>query len=68
MDQSIEAQRAYWTKWNAEGREHTLSDISLDQRQTVVEWLTALGRTGLDVIDVGCGAGWLEPTLMQFGT
>lgn len=33
----------------------------------VVEWLMALGRTGLDVINVGCGAGWLEPTLMQFG-
>jgi 2-polyprenyl-3-methyl-5-hydroxy-6-metoxy-1,4-benzoquinol methylase len=67
MDQSLQAQENYWTKWNAEGREHSLSDISLDQRETAIAWLEALGRRDLNIIDVGCGAGWLEPALMQFG-
>lgn len=67
MNQPIETQQAYWTKWNAEGREHRLSDISRDQLEVVLGWLTSLGKTDLNIIEVGCGAGWLCPTLMQFG-
>ncbi len=67
MDQRIETQQAYWTKWNAEGREHRLSDISRDQQDVVLGWLKAVGRTNLNIIEVGCGAGWLCPTLTQFG-
>ena len=67
MDQPIETQQTYWTKWNAEGREHRLSDISRDQLGVVLGWLTAIGRTDLNIIEVGCGAGWLCPTLKPFG-
>jgi 2-polyprenyl-3-methyl-5-hydroxy-6-metoxy-1,4-benzoquinol methylase len=67
MNQPIETQQAYWTKWSAEGREHRLSDISRDQLEVVLGWLTSLGKTELKIIEVGCGAGWLCPTLMQFG-
>lgn len=67
MDQPIELQQAFWDDWNASGREQRLSDISYDQKEVVLGWLGALGRTDLDIIDVGCGAGWLCPWLKPFG-
>ncbi|MGD9982227.1 MAG: class I SAM-dependent methyltransferase [Hyphomonadaceae bacterium] len=67
MEKSIAAQRAYWTSWNASTRERRLSDTALDQREVVANWLGQVGRTNLDIIEVGCGAGWLCPTLAEFG-
>ncbi|MGD9967296.1 MAG: class I SAM-dependent methyltransferase [Hyphomonadaceae bacterium] len=67
MDQPIELQQAFWDEWNAGGREQRLSDISTDQKEVVLGWLDALGRTDLDIIEVGCGAGWLCPGLKAFG-
>lgn len=67
MNEPIPAQQAYWTKWNAEHREKRLSDISRDQEEFVTAWLEELGRKDLDIIEVGCGAGWLCPTLAQYG-
>ena len=67
MNQPIELQRSFWNEWNAHNRETRLSDVSEDQRTLVVEWLQGLGRTGLDILEVGCGAGWLCPSLTPFG-
>jgi 2-polyprenyl-3-methyl-5-hydroxy-6-metoxy-1,4-benzoquinol methylase len=67
MDQPIELQQAFWDTWNASGREHRLSDISTDQKEVVLGWLGALGRSDLDIFEVGCGAGWLCPSLKPFG-
>lgn len=67
MNEPIPAQQAYWTKWNTENREKRLSDISRDQEEFVTAWLSDLGRKDLEIIEVGCGAGWLCPTLKQFG-
>lgn len=63
----LAAQRAAWERWNAETREQRLGEVSTDQRDYVVAWLERLGRTDLDIIDVGCGAGWLCPSLVSFG-
>jgi len=41
--------------------------VSRDQKKVVLAWLTSIGRTDLDILDVGCGAGWLDPSLKQFG-
>lgn len=62
-----EQQRLAWEKWNAETREKRLSEVSADQRDYVVAWLERLGSKDLDIIDVGCGAGWLCPSLEPFG-
>jgi 2-polyprenyl-3-methyl-5-hydroxy-6-metoxy-1,4-benzoquinol methylase len=67
MDQPIEVQQAYWNKWNAAKGQRPLSDISRDQRDIVVQWLTHIGRTDLDILEVGCGAGWMCPSLKPFG-
>jgi SAM-dependent methyltransferase len=63
----IAVQEAYWNDWNAAKTERPLSDNSIDQRRIAVEWLTSLGRTDLDILEVGCGAGWLCPSLKPFG-
>jgi 2-polyprenyl-3-methyl-5-hydroxy-6-metoxy-1,4-benzoquinol methylase len=67
MDHSIEVQQAFWNRWNAAKGERPLSDISRDQRDVVVQWLTHIGRTDLDILEVGCGAGWMCPSLKPFG-
>jgi 2-polyprenyl-3-methyl-5-hydroxy-6-metoxy-1,4-benzoquinol methylase len=67
MSEPIALQRAYWTEWNAANRERGLSEISRDQREMTIAWLSRLDRTNLDVIEVGCGAGWLCPALKAFG-
>lgn len=67
MNQPIELQRDYWDAWNASNREHHQSEVSRDQRAMVLGWLADLNRTDLDIIEVGCGAGWLCPSLKPFG-
>lgn len=67
MDQPIALQQAFWNEWNAAKAERELSDTSIDQREIIVRWLTRLGRTDLNILEVGCGAGWLCPSLQPFG-
>jgi 2-polyprenyl-3-methyl-5-hydroxy-6-metoxy-1,4-benzoquinol methylase len=64
---ALQAQRAYWTSWNVSTREQRLSEVSRDQREVVLRWLRATKRIDLDIIEVGCGAGWLCPSLKEFG-
>ncbi|MEZ5961814.1 MAG: methyltransferase domain-containing protein [Hyphomonadaceae bacterium] len=67
MASTIQAQQAYWNGWNKTNRETHVSDTGLDQRDVVLNWLRQLGRTDLDIIEVGCGTGWLCPSLAAFG-
>jgi 2-polyprenyl-3-methyl-5-hydroxy-6-metoxy-1,4-benzoquinol methylase len=59
-------QRAYWNAWNRTTRAVRLTEISERQRQVVLGWL---GRGGgdLEIIDVGCGAGWMCEALCAYG-
>ena len=61
-------QRRCWNEWNSStGRTKTLDDVSSRQAKIVCEWLSALGRTDLNIIEVGCGAPWFTPQLARFG-
>ena len=62
----IEQQRSMWNEWNRV-REEEQDEVPLRQARTVEEWLRGLERTDLDILDVGCGAGWLEPWLAKYG-
>ena len=44
-----------------------MGEVSSDQKKVVLAWLADIGRTDLDILDVGCGAGWLDTSLKQFG-
>jgi len=63
----IPLQQAFWNDWNAAHREHAVDVVSLDQAKTVGGWLERIGRRGLDILEVGCGSGWLCSQLTAFG-
>ena len=65
--QPIALQQSFWDNWNAQHREASVGEVSSDQKKVVLAWLTNIGRTDLDILDVGCGSGWLDPSLKQFG-
>lgn len=65
--QHTELQRAFWNAWNASTRELKLSDISRDQGATVLRWLESASRNNMNILEVGCGAGWLCPWLKVYG-
>ncbi len=63
----ISLQQSFWNRWNASHREHSVDEIPRRQAEIVCGWLDSLGRQDLDIIDVGCGAGWLCRQLLRFG-
>jgi len=60
-------QRHAWNDWNAKTREHSQGEASKRQAAQVERWLRALNRQDLELIDVGCGAGWMCGRLLPFG-
>jgi 2-polyprenyl-3-methyl-5-hydroxy-6-metoxy-1,4-benzoquinol methylase len=66
--QPIDLQKSFWNGWNASTREKQIDEISIDQAKVIQNWLIAEGRVDLDIIDVGCGAGWLCSQLTPFGS
>jgi 2-polyprenyl-3-methyl-5-hydroxy-6-metoxy-1,4-benzoquinol methylase len=66
-DIPLEAQREMWNRWNAQHRERSQGEVSRRQAAVVEQWLEALGRTDLKLIDIGCGAGWMCERLLRFG-
>jgi 2-polyprenyl-3-methyl-5-hydroxy-6-metoxy-1,4-benzoquinol methylase len=63
----ISLQQSFWNGWNATHTKEAVDRVSARQAEVVCAWLDALGRRDLDIIEVGCGAGWLCPQLMRFG-
>lgn len=63
----IDRQRRMWNAWNAQYREDRVDESSLRQGVVVRSWLERLGRVDLDILEVGCGAGWFSPVLATFG-
>jgi 2-polyprenyl-3-methyl-5-hydroxy-6-metoxy-1,4-benzoquinol methylase len=63
----IELQKSFWNGWNASTREKEVGEVSIEQSRVILDWLTALGRTDLNIIDIGCGSGWLCAHLSKFG-
>ena len=63
----IPLQQRYWNQWNASTREKAIDERSIRQAKVVCEWLGALGRMDLNIIEVGCGAAWFTPKLVRFG-
>jgi SAM-dependent methyltransferase len=65
--QPIALQQSFWDNWNAQNRETSVGEVSNDQKRVVLSWFHGIGRNDLDILDVGCGTGWLDPSLKQFG-
>src|SRR5262245_2014932 len=63
----IAVQQAFWNEWNTTAREATISEVALEQADVIVSWFERIGRSDLEIIEVGCGTGWLCPRLTRFG-
>lgn len=60
-------QRDYWNAWNIEKAQRALSEVSERQKREALKRLSVLGRTDLNLLEVGCGAAWMTPWLKAFG-
>jgi SAM-dependent methyltransferase len=69
MSDEIERQRRFWNSWNAKYREQikAMPEANRRQARTVIGWVRALGRTDLDILEIGCGSGWFCRQLAAFG-
>jgi 2-polyprenyl-3-methyl-5-hydroxy-6-metoxy-1,4-benzoquinol methylase len=55
----------FWNRWNAENREQLQGDVSHRQAEVVLGWLA--GRSGLFILEAGCGSGWMAERLTEHG-
>lgn len=62
---SPDAARRFWNSWNAASREQGQDRTPLEQARVVEGWLR--GRTGLSVLEAGCGTGWMSQRLAGHG-
>jgi 2-polyprenyl-3-methyl-5-hydroxy-6-metoxy-1,4-benzoquinol methylase len=63
----IVAQQSFWNSWNEHYGKGVLDSATKRQAEIVGGWLESLGRSDLDILEVGCGSGWFCPQLTRFG-
>lgn len=64
-------QQRFWSTWNAQHREQTVGPVSEQQATVILDWMrevpgASLGKK-LNILEVGCGSGWLCERLASFG-
>ena len=58
----------FWDEWNWRSRQpDQLGVISHDQEREVLRFLAETGVRDAEILDVGCGTGWLCEHLLRFG-
>lgn len=67
MTAPIALQQDFWNRWNADVREASIQDVSKRQAEVVLGWLDETRRRDLNILEVGCGAGWFCPLLTRYG-
>lgn len=67
FEEPITAQQSYWNQWNSMFLDHQRGPVSQRQAQVVEGWLERWGRRDLDVLEVGCGSGWMCGRLQAYG-
>lgn len=65
-DAPMPEQAKFWNSWNP-CRENEVGTVSMEQSNVIQSWLERLGKFDLNIIDVGCGAGWMCEKLTRFG-
>lgn len=70
MTPEISDQQRFWNAWNAEFREDPtkLAPVNQRQAQFVLQRLRELGPERRDIVEVGCGSGWLCGQMRSFGS
>jgi 2-polyprenyl-3-methyl-5-hydroxy-6-metoxy-1,4-benzoquinol methylase len=65
---SISRQKQFWETWNAKMRdpEH-LNEWSLRRGEIILKFFQSLGLQNPEILDFGCGTGWLSERLASYG-
>lgn len=63
----IAAQQRFWNQWNTAHREHQRDEVPTRQAAVVCSWLDGIDKRPLDILEVGCGAGWFCDQLSAYG-
>lgn len=66
---TISEQQEFWETWNANLRdpEH-LNDWCLRRAKVILQFLQSLNLEKPEILDFGCGTGWLSEMLAAFGS
>lgn len=65
---TIEDQQRFWNTWNTESREkRKLDHDSLERGETVLALLRSLNLKSPEIVELGCGTGWLSEQLVRSG-
>lgn len=67
LDIPLDQQRLAWNLWNAEERESRLSAHALRMAGYVEAAVAPVARPDLEILEVGCGTGWLCTRLADCG-
>lgn len=60
-------QREFWNQWNTRFRETYVNAVSQREAEVVLEWISAFAPPSPDIIEIGCGTGWLCERLVRVG-
>jgi 2-polyprenyl-3-methyl-5-hydroxy-6-metoxy-1,4-benzoquinol methylase len=65
---TISEQKNFWDwHWQHWQDRKTINDWKHKRHEAILEFLGSLGKTNLQILDVGCGPGWYTDKLARFG-
>ena len=65
---AVEAQAEYWRRWNKAEREARINQLADREARTIIAWIEELGSQQLEILEIGCGSGWMCHRLTTFGS
>jgi 2-polyprenyl-3-methyl-5-hydroxy-6-metoxy-1,4-benzoquinol methylase len=66
-DAPMAVQQDFWNSWNGIFVGGQRGPISQRQAQIVENWIRAIGRKDLEILEVGCGTGWMVNRMVPLG-
>lgn len=68
MDIPLDKQRGFWNEWNSRNREASGPDlVSWRRCFEVITFVKGLELKNPQILEIGCGTGWLAEQLVPFG-
>lgn len=67
VGEALEVQQAFWNRWNSLFVQNQRGPTSQRQAEVVLGWLDRWRRRDLDILEVGCGSGWMCSRLAAYG-